>query len=306
MLDRPNDRSSHSQPTPRGGGLAIVFSASAAILALACNGTIELSLTAALLVGGAAVAWIGFVDDRSHASIRVRLMVHGAAAAWALFWLSATGSSGAVGRESFGWLGLALGLLVIVWSLNLFNFMDGIDGIAASEAAFVAGGGCALALYGGHIGMAAASLAFAAACCGFLVWNWPPAKIFMGDAGSGYIGFVVAVLALAGACQDAVALRVWLILGGVFAVDATVTLVRRLLGGQAIQTAHRSHAYQRLSRRWRSHRRVTIGVWIVNLFWLLPLAVLATLWPQWSAWLVAVALLPLILIVIAAGAGKPD
>jgi Fuc2NAc and GlcNAc transferase len=144
---------------------------------------------------------------------------------------------------------------------------------------------------------------FCAASAGFLIWNWPPAKIFMGDVGSGYLGYVIAVLAMAATRDSPVAVWVWLILGGVFFVDATVTLARRSLTGERLHEAHRSHAYQWLARRWRSHRRVTLSVLAVNVFWLLPAAWLAMRYPRFAVWSLAGAFVPLIIVAIAAGAG---
>jgi Fuc2NAc and GlcNAc transferase len=178
--------------------------------------------------------------------------------------------------------------------------MDGIDGIAASEAIFVACAGALLGLLGGFASaVPPMAVAFAAACGGFLVWNWPPARIFMGDVGSGYLGYVIAVLALAATRENPVALWTWLILGGVFFVDATVTLVRRLIHGDRIYEAHRSHAYQWLARRWGSHAKVTCAVLAVNVLWLLPCAVFATRRPSLAAATVVFALAPLVLLAIA-------
>jgi Fuc2NAc and GlcNAc transferase len=191
--------------------------------------------------------------------------------------------------------------------LNLFNFMDGIDAIAASEAAFVAAAGALLGVVSGSMpGVSAVALAFAATCCGFLVWNWPPARIFMGDVGSGYLGFVLSVLALAAARDNSAALWIWLILGGVFFVDATVTLVRRLVRREHLHQGHRSHGYQWLARRWGSHLRVTVAVLAVNVFWLLPCAAFAALHPSQAATATCVALAPLVVIALAAGSGRPE
>jgi Fuc2NAc and GlcNAc transferase len=206
-----------------------------------------------------------------------------------------------------GWLGNLIAVIGIVWVLNLFNFLDGIDGIAASEAIFVALAGAWLT-GAGHArpDIAASSLAFAAACSGFLLWNWPPAKIFLGDVGSGYLGYVIAVLALAAARTNSVALWVWLILGGAFFVDATVTLVRRTLRGAPPHEAHRTHAYQWLARTWRSHRRVTLALLVLNVLWLLPWAVLASRYPNAAATAVLGALLPLSVLAVIAGSGRPE
>jgi Fuc2NAc and GlcNAc transferase len=198
MLDVPNARSSHVIPTPRGGGVAIVVGATTAAIALASTGNMQLSTLAIFVVGGAAIALVGFFDDRVRLSARVRLAVHFAAAAVAMYWMGGLPPM-QVGERlvTFGWEGYVLGILGIVWSLNLFNFMDGIDGIAASQGTFMTLGGATIALALGTPGeLAPIAIASGIACLGFLMWNWPPARIFMGDAGSGYVGYILAVLAL--------------------------------------------------------------------------------------------------------------
>jgi Fuc2NAc and GlcNAc transferase len=165
--------------------------------------------------------------------------------------------------------------------------------------------GGALLAYISAAGAAAAqgTIVVAAAALGFLAWNWAPARIFMGDVGSGYLGYVVAVLAIASAVANPAALLSWLILGGVFFCDATVTLIRRFGRGERLSQAHRSHAYQRLARRWHSHARVTTAVLLIDCCWLLPLAVFAITHPELSAWTAVVALAPITLLVILLGAG---
>jgi Fuc2NAc and GlcNAc transferase len=308
LMDVPNARSSHQAPIPRGGGAAIVLSALTAWIALGLMGAMPAGDFIALSGGGIAIAVVGLLDDRSRLSARVRLSVHFAAALWALVWLKGLPPL-QLGEHLivFGWGGYVLGMLGIVWTLNLFNFMDGIDGIAASEAIFVVCGGILLGQVGdGHHMQPAAGLAFVSACFGFLLWNWPPAKIFMGDVGSGFLGYVIAVFAVIEAHDSPIALLVWFILGGVFFVDATVTLVRRVLRGERLHEAHRSHAYQWLARGWGSHRRVTLAVSAVNVFWLLPLAMLAAKSPAHAPWFVATALAPLVALAIAARAGAPE
>ena len=169
---------------------------------------------------------------------------------------------------NLGWAGHGLALLGIVWTLNLFNFMDGIDGIAASEAVFISCSGALLSFIHGQSGqILVLGLTFGSAALGFLLWNWPPATIFMGDVGSGYLGYVISVMALVAARDNPAAVLIWLILGGVFFVDATVTLLRRAIRRERLHQAHRCHAYQRLARQWGSHRRVTITVMLLNLGW---------------------------------------
>jgi Fuc2NAc and GlcNAc transferase len=308
LLDVPNERSAHTIPTPRGGGGAIALTATAGFVLLATLHSLDAALLVALLGGGLAVAMVGLIDDRRPLPALVRLLVHFMVAAWAIAWVGGLPPLQIDGRVLIpGAVSTTLAALGIVWVLNLFNFMDGIDGIAASEAVFVTWAAAVIALATNTAAaVSAAALVLGAASLGFLVWNWPPAKIFMGDIGSGYLGYVISVLALADAQHSAVALLMWLTLGGVFFVDATATLARRLVRRERIYQAHRSHAYQWLARRWGSHRRVTVAVMMVNLIWLLPCAFLATLHPDRAVAIVVVALVPLVALAIAAGSGRRE
>jgi Fuc2NAc and GlcNAc transferase len=308
VLDVPNPRSSHAVPTPRGGGVAIVLVTTAGLVLLAQRGMIRSDLLWAVGAGGLAVALVGFADDRRPLPAATRLTVHFAAALWALAWLGGLPAL-RVGDHllSFGWAGYVLGALGIVWAINLFNFMDGIDGLAGSEAIFVALAGALLSLAtGGSAGLASEALVLAAASGGFLLWNWPPARIFLGDVGSGYLGYVIVVLAVAATRDNPVALWVWLILGGAFFVDATVTLIRRTLRHERLHEAHRSHAYQWLALRWRSHGKATVAIVAINLTWLLPWAVLAARLPAYGGLLVLVALGPLAVLAVLCGSGRRE
>ncbi len=186
-LDIPNARSSHVVPTPRGGGLAIVVVSLAAMSFLHWFGLIGPRLFYALGGGGAVVALVGYLDDRGRIGIAWRFAAHIGAAIWATAWLGGVAEIQLGDHPiSLGYLGSALAVLGIVWALNLFNFMDGIDGIAASQTIFMAGTGSVLGcLVGMSSSAPAAGLILCAASLGFLAWNWPPARIFMGDVGSG-------------------------------------------------------------------------------------------------------------------------
>jgi Fuc2NAc and GlcNAc transferase len=279
ILDVPNERSSHAVPTPRGGGVAIAVAFLMAAALLGISGAIGMPTAVALEGAGILVALIGFVDDHRHVPAAWRLVAHFAAAAWVLAW-----SGGLVLAQLPGAtiglrvLGDGLAAVALVWLLNLYNFMDGIDGIAAVEAVTVCLG--AALLYHLHPGSreeAELPLVLAVAVLGFLFWNFPPAKIFMGDAGSGFVGLMLGGLALRGASIAPSFLWSWVILLAVFIVDATVTLLSRLGRGERVYEAHRSHAYQRLAQRLGSHRPVTLAVGAINLFWLLPLALVVGL-----------------------------
>ena len=305
LLDQPNERSSHSMPTPRGGGAAIVAVASVAFGTLALAAMLEARIALALLVGGLAVAAIGFADDHGHVPARFRLMVHAGAAALAV-WALGGAPVVPVGAATLalGWVGNLLAVITVVWVLNLYNFMDGIDGIASSEGVFVTGAIAGLVGPGSALFLPA--LAMAAACAGFLVFNWPPARIFMGDVGSGWMGFAVAVLLLAAALEGRINVWAGLILLGVFAVDATTTLIRRLLRGERVHEAHRSHAYQWSARRWGAHRPVTLATIAINLGWLLPWAAFAARHPETAMFAAAAALVPMVGVALALGAGRRE
>jgi Fuc2NAc and GlcNAc transferase len=272
LMDVPNARSSHTVPTPRGGGVAIVLVFLAAISLLAFSAMLDTRVWLALFGSGALVAVVGFLDDHNHIAARWRLLGHFAAGAWALLWLGGMpGLLGAVdGLPALWWL---FGLFYLVWMLNLYNFMDGIDGIASVEAICVCAGACLIYALSGHPQLIWLPALLAAAVSGFLLWNWPPAKIFMGDAGSGFLGLILATLSVQAGWVETDYFWAWVILLGVFIVDATFTLLRRLLRGDKVYQAHRSHAYQYASRVHRRHLPVTVATALINLGWLLPWAI---------------------------------
>ena len=249
LMDQPNSRSSHTEPTPRGGGLAFVgvFLLLLVVVAQQEGGG---RLAIALGVGGLLIAAVGLVDDMRSLSARLRAAVHAAAALSAVLLLGLPRVSGAAG--------VAVGALIVlglVWLINLYNFMDGIDGLAGGQAVVASLGLVALASAAPAVDTAAWVLAGAVA--GFLVLNAPPARIFMGDVGSGFLGFVLGVLALAAHAAGAASAAILTLLLAPFLVDATATLAVRVLRRQRWYEAHRDHVYQRLTRAGMTHRSVT-------------------------------------------------
>lgn len=304
VIDVPNARSSHTVPTPRGGGVAIVLTFLLAIVGLMLSGTEHIHTLLALGGAGALIAVIGFMDDHGHIAARWRLLGHFIAAAWMLGWLGGLPPLVLFGWTlDMGWLGGLLAALYLVWLLNLYNFMDGIDGIASVEAITACLGAAWLYWLGGLGGTAVLPLLLAAAVAGFLYWNFPPAKIFMGDAGSGFIGIVLGGLSLQAAWVSPPMFWCWLILLGVFIVDATYTLVRRLLRGDKVYEAHRSHAYQFASRAYGKHLPVTAAVAVLNICWLLPIAYCVAQLGLDGALGVVLAYVPLIVLAIRFRAG---
>jgi UDP-N-acetylmuramyl pentapeptide phosphotransferase/UDP-N-acetylglucosamine-1-phosphate transferase len=253
VLDRPNERSSHLVPTPRGGGIAVIGVVLFAWFALDRAGRISDALIGILLATSflGVVCWI---DDLRGLSPAVRLMAQCGAVAVGLITLPELPCT------LPGWFGSALcfaatGLLWIWW-VNLFNFMDGIDGLAGSQAASVAAG---LLLFG-TVGvgtdpaMALLAAAVTGAAIGFLVWNWSPARIFLGDVGSVPLGYLLGFLLIAVAARGH--WRIALILPLYFLADATITLARRLARGERIWEPHREHFYQQAIRHGLGHAAV--------------------------------------------------
>jgi Fuc2NAc and GlcNAc transferase len=264
LLDVPNERSSHAVPMPRGGGIAIALVVLVGLGLLAMFGAVAPRLAVAFGGGGALVAVVGWLDDRRGLPASARLVAHVAAAAWTVAWLQGMPDL-TVGARAvhLGLAGALLAMLGVVWATNLYNFMDGIDGIAAAEAV-VAGLAGALLLASREPSLALVALLVAAAAGGFLVWNWPPARLFMGDVGSGFLGFLFGGLAVASENAHVLPALIWIVLLGPFFADATVTLIRRMVRGERWLAAHRSHAYQRAVQAGWSHRKVTSAVAVLT------------------------------------------
>jgi Fuc2NAc and GlcNAc transferase len=304
-MDIPNERSSHSVPTPRGGGVGIVVVFLLIVLLFIQRGAMSSNLGWALIAGGLAVAVAGFLDDHFRVSAWLRLLIHFAAAAWALWRLDGMGPLhlGWISWD-WGWVGQILALGGLVWMINLYNFMDGIDGLAGLEALCVSALGGLLLAWSGLGGLSGGALALAGASAGFLVWNWPPAKVFMGDVGSGFLGFVFGVLVISSAKERPWLLWPWLILLSVFIVDSTITLMRRFTTGARWYEAHCNHAYQHAARRWGSHAKVTLTIAAVDVAWLFPLGWGACVWPAAGPLFAAVAVAPLVYTAFRYDAGR--
>lgn len=307
IIDVPNARSSHSVPTPRGGGVAIVVGFLLAVPLMASLSLVSWTVAWALLGAGAGIAILGFLDDHGHIAARWRLLGHFAGAAWVLFCLGGLPALRVFGYSfELGWVGHVLALFYLVWLLNLYNFMDGIDGLASIEAICVCLGGVMLYVLVGQASYIWGPIALACSTLGFLIWNFPPARIFMGDAGSGFLGMALGILSLQAAWVDSSLFLGWLILLGVFIVDATVTLMRRLLRGEKVYEAHRSHAYQFASRHYAKHLPVTLAVLVINIAWLLPWACAVAL-GMLDGWLgLALAYLPLVVLAFKFKAGQVE
>jgi len=261
LIDRPTFRSLHDRPIPRGGGVAVSLGVVAGALAsqlwrAAPFGPGDFDLGWLLGAFGVLVM-LGIADDRSGLPARVRLAVQTIAVFAYLLAVHAAPSSVVLfGREmALGIFAIPMAGAVTLWMLNLYNFMDGMDGFAGLMTVVGFGTMSWLAARGGHDGLLLAGAVTAAAALGFLIWNLPPARLFLGDSGSVPLGFLASALALSGVQVGAWSPVVPAILFAPFILDATATLLRRLLRGERVWVAHRTHVYQRLVVAGFGHRK---------------------------------------------------
>ena len=312
LLDTPVARSAHVAPKPLGGGAALAAPYFLCVIWFVASAAISESALAYL--GCLFIVVLGFSDDRWQLSSKVRLPVQ---------FIVSVAAVRAIGVDSvdFGFFSLSepltlslLAVLSLVWLCNLTNFMDGIDGIAASQllvtslscVVLLVGLDAAAGESGEHDVVLTLSVVLAASAAGFLLWNWSPASLFMGDAGSGFIGFALGLLALESLVTQRMSVWSWVLLLGVFIADTAVTLLVRIIRGERWYEGHSQHAYQILSRRLNSHSRVVGGVILINICWLLPLAWVAGIFPHYGVLFATIGLAPLLLGCYRLGAGRAD
>ena len=285
MLDKPNARSLHSRPVPINGGIAIIISLATAIFYLNWY-LMPMQKYLWIFTSGLLIALISFLDDCRHVRVFYRLIVH-FLAAWLLlwqseFWLIHLALPGLTWVWSPFWQ-IMVSCLFIVWMVNLYNFMDGMDGLAGGMAVFGFG---TLAVFGWLADQQlfmVINLLVASASGGFLVFNFSPARIFMGDVGSSSLGFLAAAFSLWGSSENILPLWVALLIFSPFIVDATVTLLRRLLQGEKIWLAHKSHYYQRLVQIGWGHKHTVLWEYALMLMCSLS-ALLAPSLPIYAQW----------------------
>jgi len=272
LLDIPNARSSHSVPTPRGGGLSIIIVLLISAVASLFLPDAPVQLLVSLVLATLAYAVLGWQDDKHDLPAPIRflfqLLIAAVFTAW-LVWDRMPDFTLYIG----GTVVTLLSVLWIVWMANLYNFMDGIDGISAVETIMLGTVTSFWFAMSGVISIAIICIAVAGAALGFLHWNWSPAKIFMGDVGSLALGAFFAIIALIGSSSLNIPFSAFLILYAVYLADSGVTLLHRMIKRERWWQAHRSHFYQRAVQSGYSHTQVSLAVMVINLL----LAVLASL-----------------------------
>lgn len=305
IIDYPDDRSSHSIPTPSGAGLVFVGITIGCIY-LVISPTHGDWAKLSLLLSFSAVALLGAVDDSFDLSIILRLLLQ------LLFIVGVMAAiNDMTGQRSFLGIGLgnqiflsALVLISMLWLLNLYNFMDGIDGLATCEAIFIASTAGTFLFVVGNLELAFWMLILVSTLCGFLYWNISPAKLFMGDAGSSFLGFFFGSIALLSISTGDLSIYFWLIICALFITDATITILYRLTAGENIFQAHRTHAYQNATVLLRGHTPVVQLSVIINMLWLLPCATLSFFYEHLGFIWLAAAYLPLVALCVYMKAGR--
>ena len=272
LMDLPGRRRSHATPTPRGGGIGIIVGVFFSLIGFAgWSHTLGATIVAGLLAAIALVALVGWIDDHRGLGAMPRIAAHAFATLLALGVPAMIGLAYLPSHEVLPYaLACAVVFIAIVWSINLHNFMDGIDGLLALQALFVFAAIGALFFHIEHRTEAACTALLVAAVAGFVPFNFPRARIFMGDVGSGVLGLLIALVVLWQMSLPSIALASGIVLGSAFVIDATCTLLSRMLRGRRWYSAHREHLYQWLGRCGHSHTQVVALYMGWNLLIVLP------------------------------------
>lgn len=295
-IDRPNQRSSHVVPTPKSGGAGFVLGFTFFTLVLYVWQLITLNELLLCSVG-LLMALTGFIDDILNLSLGIRIGVQLFVSCAMVALLPILPTIPLFGNLELSsvWI-VVFVVIAMVWLVNLYNFMDGIDALAASEAIFFTLALAWFALPAISASISLLALGLAVALSGFIFFNLPPARIFMGDLGSNYLGYVLGVLGLLGIINNIINIWTILVLLGVFIVDSSFTLVGRMRAGLVWYHAHCSHAYQHAARNYASHGKVVVAVGVINIVWLLPLAWLTILYPEAGLPITLAAWMPLVML----------
>ena len=308
LLVIPGLRSSHKDPKPQGGGLTIILSLFFSLSLLNYFDLVDENRFIYLIFPGLLVASIGLLDDFIGVRPVTRILIHLISACLGIYLI---GGFPVISFFEYnldlGLIGIILGLIYVVWMINLYNFMDGIDGLASLEAI------CILSTFSiiSYFVLFDPDLSFlllilCASIFGFLILNFPKSQIFIGDVGSGFLGIVIALLSIYSSQDHPELFWSWLILLGIFLIDSTYTLIRRVFLKEKFYLAHSTHAYQKLARITNSHWKTSVIVVVINLLWLAPIAFLVALDRIEGIYGIMLAYAPLLVLVYCLKAGLPD
>lgn len=286
IIAKHNFRTLHEEPVPRGGGIVFAGVFSLAVLLHWFLGGFPTWLMLSFGLGGAGAAIIGWIDDVHDVREIAKLVSHVGLAIW-IFATFYQPLYTPLFHDAGGVLSLALTVLLLlfvpVWMINLYNFVDGIDGMAITASAFICTSALiVLAITGGDKLLMFVFALLAASSLGFLYVNLPPASVFMGDAGSIFLGYCFGALLITTVTSGQISIWTWLAILGYYIADTTTTTICRVFLVKKWYGTHRSHAYQNLARISRSHARVTYGVVLYGILWALPLSVWSAHSPTWG------------------------
>jgi Fuc2NAc and GlcNAc transferase len=296
ILAVPSSRTLHGNKTPRGGGIVFSLLFVFGIAILFVFGITSFEVLMVLGVGGFVATIFGFADDIVDISEGYKMTVQILLAMWVIYWFDAN----ILIEWVPSWFSLFITAFLLVWMINLYNFMDGIDGMAISGALFISIVASILSLVGGGLELSIIFFLLAVSSVGFIIYNWPPARIFMGDAGSIFLGYCFGALVLKSSTNGDISFWIWVIILSYFVVDTTVTLLLRIVIVRRY-LPHRSHAYQNLARIWNSHAKVTGLVMAYHFIWILPLSVWATIDNDVEIIAALLAIVPVILLTLKYG-----
>jgi len=291
ILASPNYRSLHNFPIPKGGGFvfAIIFIVTISIFNLV--GELSENFFFIFVYGAGVATFFGIIDDINNIKAKKKIIIHIMLSFWIIY---------CIDLWNFLKFDLIINICIIsfvsfllVWLINAYNFIDGIDGMAASGAIFISLTlASILLLNDGPYQIVCILLVLAVSIGGFIIFNWPPASLFMGDAGSIFLGYIFGALLLLTVINGDLSIWTWLIVFGYFFADTFVTQIIRVIYVNKWWHAHRSHAYQNLARITGSHLKVTLGVLIYNIFWILPLTFWSVIKPETAIFATILAISP--------------
>jgi len=297
IIATKNFRTLHRYDIPKGGGLIFSLASIITISYLWARGIITGNTALPISIGGTIATLFGFLDDIIHLPAITKFIIQIILSAFTLIWFLWMPLLSMTDQVSFNFYLLIspIILLALVWMINLYNFMDGIDGMAASGTVFICVViGALLLLIQNDFATGLIVAILGISCLSFLLHNWPPAKVFMGDAGSLFLGYIFGVLIIKTIIDGNISIWTWLIVFGYFVSDTTTTLIVRIFRVKKWYGAHRSHAYQNLARIWDNHLKVVSLVMLYHLVWLLPLAIGSVLFRQYQEAACILAIIPVI------------
>ena len=291
IISSPNYRTLHELPVPRGGGIIFSLLLTMSIFLLWFNFILSDNLFLVLGVGGFMAILFGFIDDIKNIKASIKLIIQILLAFWVVYFFYMDG------LLIIKWIPIYLSIpfliFLIVWLLNAYNFIDGVDGLAASMTIFISLTLALVLFFTENIDyLTTLFILLAGVVGGFIVFNWPPASIFMGDAGSVYLGYIFGSLFLYTTLNGYISIWVWLTVSAYFLADTTITQLIRVIFVRKWFLPHRSHAYQNFARISDSHAKVTIGITVYNVIWILPLTLFAAFIPEWGFIFSILALIP--------------